>query len=66
MIATFWNIDPVKILTRRELACVLEDLAQRVPRSASTRRNRTVYWLTWFTSRFDRSHLHSASDPGVS
>ena len=42
MIATIWNIDPVKILTRRELACVLEDLARRAPRSVNMRMNRVI------------------------
>ena len=45
MIASFWNVDPVKILTRRELACVLEDLASKAYRSASTRINRVVFRL---------------------
>ena len=45
MIATIWNIDTVKILTRRELACVLNDLAQRAPRSASVRKNRAIFRL---------------------
>ena len=66
MIASFWNVDSVKMLTRRELAWVLEENAQRAPRSASTRSNRTVYWLAWLTSRFDRSRLRSASDPAFS
>ena len=45
MIATIWNIDAVKILTRRELACVLNDLARRSPRSASLRMNLTIFRL---------------------
>ena len=45
MIATVWNIDPVKILTRRELACVLEDLQRKAPRSASVRMNRVIFRL---------------------
>ena len=45
MIATIWNIDAVKILTRRELACVLNDLAMRAPRSTSARMNRTIFRL---------------------
>ena len=45
MIASTWNIEPVKILTRRELTCVLEDLARRAARSASTRMNRTIFRL---------------------
>ena len=46
MIASFWNVDPVKIRTRRELACVLDDLARRAPRSASTRMNRVIFRLS--------------------
>ena len=45
MIATIWNIDAVKILTRRELACVLNDLARRAPRSASARMNGAIFRL---------------------
>jgi len=45
MIATTWNVDPVKILTRRELAGVLNELAGRAPRSAGTRMNRTIFRL---------------------
>ena len=45
MIASFWNVDPVKILSCRELSCVLDDLACRAPRSASTRMNRVIFRL---------------------
>jgi integrase len=45
MIATLWHVDQTKILTRRELACVLDDLARRAPRSASTRMNRAIFRL---------------------
>ena len=45
MIAATWNIDPVKILTRRELACVLADLGRRAPRSAGARMNRVIFRL---------------------
>src|ERR1700679_1046278 len=38
-------VDPVKILTRRELAGVLHDLARRAPRSAGTRMNRAIFRL---------------------
>ena len=45
MIATLWHVDQTKTLTRRELACVLDDLARRAPRSASTRMNRIIFRL---------------------
>ena len=45
MIASFWNVDPVKILTRRELVCALDENALRAPRSASTRMNRVIFRL---------------------
>src|SRR3990172_3073545 len=45
MIAPVWNIDPVRILTRRELACVLADLERRAERSASARMNRAIFRL---------------------
>lgn len=40
-----WNIHPVQILTRRELACVLEDLGEKAPRSANARMNRVIFRL---------------------
>ena len=40
-----WNIDPVKILTRVELALVLVDLARRATRSTSMRMNRVIFRL---------------------
>ena len=40
-----WNIDPVKILTRVELALVLVDLARRALRSTSMRMNRVIFRL---------------------
>ena len=46
MIASFWNVDQTKILTHRELACVLDDLAHRAPRSASMRMNRVIFRLS--------------------
>ena len=46
MIASFWSVDQTKILTRRELACVLDDLARRAPRSASARMNLTIFRLS--------------------
>lgn len=46
MIASFWNVDPVKILTRRELACVLDDLAGRAPRSMNVRMNLAIVRLS--------------------
>jgi hypothetical protein len=42
---TPWNLDPTRLLTRRELATVLADLATRAPRSANDRRNRIVFRL---------------------
>jgi integrase len=40
-----WNVDPVRILTRRELAAVLGDLTQRGARSQDARLNRTILRL---------------------
>ena len=40
-----WSVDPVQILTCRELACVLGDLARRAPRSAGQRMNRVIFRL---------------------
>ena len=40
-----WNLDPTRLLTRRELATVLADLATRAARSANDRRNRIVVRL---------------------
>src|SRR5262249_25940196 len=34
-----WNLDPTRLLTRRELAAVLADLTPRAQRSANTQRN---------------------------
>jgi len=46
MITTaIWNVDPVKILTRCELAGVLDDLNRKASRSASTRMNRAIFRL---------------------
>ncbi|MEQ8667906.1 MAG: hypothetical protein RIC12_01975, partial [Pirellulales bacterium] len=45
MIGSTWVVDPVKILTRRELATVLDDLACRAPRSLSAYLNRVIYRL---------------------
>src|SRR5262245_26107745 len=45
MFASAWTVDPVKILTRRELANVLADLARRAPRSASRRMNQVILRL---------------------
>ena len=40
-----WNVDPVRILTRRELAAVLCDLTRRGATSCSARLNRTILRL---------------------
>src|SRR5262249_36771943 len=40
-----WNLDSTRLLTRRELATVLADLATRAPRSARDRRNRVTFRL---------------------
>jgi integrase len=40
-----WNLDPTRLLTRRELAAVLGDLTERARRSANDRRNRIVVRL---------------------
>ncbi|MEQ9380019.1 MAG: hypothetical protein RJP95_04095 [Pirellulales bacterium] len=45
MICSTSTIDPVKILMRRELAAVLNDLTNRAPCSACTRMNRVVIRL---------------------
>jgi integrase len=40
-----WNLDPTRLLTRRELAAVLADLAPRARRSANVQRNLVVVRL---------------------
>ena len=40
-----WNLDPTRLLSRRELTTVLADLATRSRRSANDRRNRIVVRL---------------------
>jgi integrase len=40
-----WNLDPTKLLTRRELATVLDDLARRACDSANSHRNLVVVRL---------------------
>src|SRR5436309_5497729 len=40
-----WNVDPVRILTRRELAAVLGDLSQRSAMNCNARLNRTILRL---------------------
>ena len=40
-----WRIEPTKILTRRELASVLEDLHARARRSQSARLNLVIFRL---------------------
>jgi len=45
MRGSWWNVDPVRVLTRRELAAVLEDLARKATGSANARLNRTILRL---------------------
>jgi integrase len=40
-----WNLDPTRLLTRRELAAVLADLTPRAQRSANTQRNLVIVLL---------------------
>ena len=40
-----WNLDPTRLLSRRELTTVLADLATRARRSVNDRRNRIVVRL---------------------
>jgi integrase len=40
-----WNLDPTRLLSRRELNTVLADLVARAPRSANDRRNRIIVRL---------------------
>ena len=40
-----WNLDPTRLLTRRELAAVLADLAPRARRFANVQRNLIVVRL---------------------
>ena len=42
-----WNVDPVRVLTRRELAAVLEGLARKAKGSANARLNRTILRLAY-------------------
>src|SRR5271167_4785548 len=43
--APTWNMDPTRILTRRELATVLADLIKKAQRSASAHRNLIIVRL---------------------
>jgi integrase len=43
--AATWHVDPVCILTRREIARVLVDLARRAAHSANARMNRAIFRL---------------------
>jgi integrase len=45
MIFSPWTVDPLKILTRQELAKVLADLADRASRSPSHQMNRVIFRL---------------------
>jgi integrase/recombinase XerC len=40
-----WNLDPTRLLTRRELAAVLADLTPRAQQSANTQRNLVIVRL---------------------
>lgn len=40
-----WNLDPTRILTRRELSNVLDDLARKAERFANARRNLIIVRL---------------------
>jgi integrase len=40
-----WNLDPTRLLTRRELAAVLSDLTPRAQRSANAQRNLVIVRL---------------------
>jgi hypothetical protein len=40
-----WNLDPTRLLTRRELAAVLADLTPRAQRSANTQRSLVIVRL---------------------
>jgi hypothetical protein len=40
-----WNLDPTRLLSRRELNTVFADLTTRARRSANDRRNRIVVRL---------------------
>ena len=44
-----WNLDPTRILTRRELSNVLDDLATKAERLANPRRNLTVVRLACYS-----------------
>ena len=48
MIGSTWVVDPVKILTLRELAVVLDDLACRAPSSQGTGMNRAILRLACY------------------
>jgi integrase len=45
MLTSAWHVDPVKILTRRELTVVLIDLGSRSARSANLRMNKVILRL---------------------
>jgi integrase len=44
-IAQMWNLDPTKVLTRRELALVLADLKSKAQNHANARRNLVIFRL---------------------
>jgi integrase/recombinase XerD len=44
-VATMWNLDPTKVLTRRELAMVLEDAQRQAERSLNSHRNLIIVRL---------------------
>jgi integrase len=44
-IPQMWNLDPTKVLTRRELASVLADLQSKAPNHANSRRNQVIFRL---------------------
>lgn len=45
MLGSAWVVDPVKIIPRREVAAVLDNLPRRAPRSQVTRMNRAIFRL---------------------
>ena len=45
MMHTMWNVDPTKVLTRRELTAVLDDINRQSERSLNARRNRVIVRL---------------------
>ena len=59
-----WNLDQTRLLTRRELAAVLTDLAPRAARSANVHRNLVIVRLACCCGLRVAQDKHADYDPG--